>query len=98
MLLGRVKASVETPGVTIEAFDEGRRAIDLNYSETDPFEEVERFAELRAETIEYVQRLSDWSGTILHPEIGMLTTEDMVSTLIGHDSYHVEHLTQYLVD
>ncbi len=94
----RIQDSVEVPGMTINAYDEGQRAIDLGYAESDPLEQVQLFADERAETVRLVNAIVDWSGSVIHPEIGTLTTEDVVNTMVGHDVYHLEHLTQFLVD
>ncbi|MFM9874739.1 MAG: DinB family protein [Fimbriimonadaceae bacterium] len=98
IMRARLSTALESPGTEITSFDEGQRAIDLNYQETDPLEQVQLFAKERAETVRLVESIQDWSGHFIHPEIGVVTTEDMVNTLVGHDVYHLEHLSQYLVD
>ncbi len=98
MLLSRLKVAVETPGHAVSFFDEDQRAIDLDYAHSDVWEQLELFKKRRAETVEYVKNIQDWSGWNLHPEQGKMTAEDVISTGVGHDHYHIEHLTQLLVD
>jgi hypothetical protein len=98
MILGRLKAAVESPGTQVDYFDEDQRAIDLEYSHSDIWEQLEVFKARRRETIAYVQGIQDWSGWIIHPEQGKMTASDVIHTFVGHDHYHIEHLTHLLVD
>jgi hypothetical protein len=98
ILLGRMKMAVDAPGSTISGIDEGQRSIAQGYNSKDPVQEALRYRELREETIRFLQARSpeDWSKTVIHSERGLQTLEDQASLLLGHDHYHLEHLTQYL--
>jgi len=98
MLLSRLRIAVESPGSSVEFFDEDQRAIDLDYAHSDVWEQMELFKTRRATTIAYVKSIEDWSGWNVHPEQGKMTAGDVIQTGIGHDHYHIEHLTQLLVD
>lgn len=94
----RIRTGAESPGSTIVAYDEGQMAIDNKYSETDIEEQGRIFGEERAKTVAYVGTLTpeQLRNTVMHPQRGVLTTEDWVGMLLGHDMYHVEQLTTYL--
>jgi DinB family protein len=88
----------EHPGSTIKVYDEGQIAIDHKYNESDPRQEVKRFAEGRKALSTYLSTFTeeDWAKELNHPERGLLSLGEFSSMIIGHDLYHIEHLTQYL--
>jgi len=98
ILLGRLKAAIENPGSTVQGIDESVRAIEQNYSAKDPVAEAERFKTLRQETLTFLRERSedDWRLEVTHTEKGLMNLFDQAVTLLGHDTYHIEHLTQYL--
>lgn len=100
ILRGRIRTGVETPGATIEAYDEGELADKNAYQTKNVSESLETYRRERAETVRYVQGLSDedLQKHFIHPERGPLTISDMVYMMNGHDLYHIEHLTQYLAE
>jgi hypothetical protein len=100
ILLGRIRTAVQTPGATIQAYDESARAEEMAYKTRDPFAEANLFAKERKTTAEFLRTLApeDWAKTVQHPERGQLSVYDLANMLIGHDMYHVEHLTQFLGD
>lgn len=93
----RIQIALSQPGTTIIAMDEGDRAVEMNYTETDPFEQAQWFVEEREKTIELIEStLSGWQNTVIHPERGEMSGQDLANLLLGHDCYHIEHLTQFL--
>jgi hypothetical protein len=98
ILLERLRTAVESPGSAIEAYDEGQRALDMNYNQTAPLEQVGLFRQKRAETVRFLRGLSTekWSNTFIHPERGEISVADLANMLLGHDHYHLEHLSQLL--
>lgn len=94
----RIRIALAHPGSEIPAYDEGQMAIDHRYGELDPWEQAELFVRERRATAELLRGLKepDWEKTVLHPERGIQSVEDLANTLIGHDLYHVEQLTEYL--
>ncbi|QYK52428.1 MAG: DinB family protein [Fimbriimonadaceae bacterium] len=93
----RIQTALSQPGTTIVAMDEGDRAVEMNYLESDPFEQAQWFVEEREKTIELIQStLSGWQNTVIHPERGEMSAQDLANLLLGHDCYHIEHLTQFL--
>ena len=91
----RIRAAVESPGSTIQAYDEGRMAIDRAYARSDIHTQTKLFVEERKKTAEYANRLTQdqLRQTVTHSERGLQTAEDLIGTLIGHDMYHVEQLS-----
>ncbi len=100
ILLGRIRTAVENPGTSITAYDEGKRAAEMGYKTKNPSAEAALFIEERKRTADYLKGLKteDWSKTVVHPERGILNVYDLANMLIGHDMYHLEHLSQYLGD
>jgi hypothetical protein len=94
----RMRVAVENSGGEVEAHDEGQRAIDQKYAETDPLEQLEILRRERASTIQFlkVNGHDNWDKFVMHSERGKMTLYDQANLLLGHDLYHIEHLTQYL--
>lgn len=95
----RIQQAVSTPGSTIEVYDEGQMAIDNGYDRLDPFEQARLFSTERHLTAEYLRSVhrGQLSNMVHHPERGELTTEDLANLLLGHDLYHIEQLSAYLI-
>lgn len=98
ILLARMQQTKNQPGSTIMAYDEGLRAIEQNYAESDWVIEVDRFAALRAETKKWLETLGpdDWNLTAVHNERGPQTLYDLANLLLGHDLYHIQQLAEVL--
>lgn len=98
ILRGRLETAVDTPGATIAAYDEGARAEDMGYRSWNVSESADKFLAERRKTQAWLKTLKpeDWDKSVVHPERGVLTVRDLANMLLGHDLYHIEHLTQYL--
>jgi hypothetical protein len=98
ILLQRMKTAYETPGTTIEVYDEEEMARLNRYDLKDPLEQAELFIKHRCVTADFLRNLQpdDWKKTVWHPERGVLSIEDQANLLIGHDLYHIEQLSAYL--
>ena len=99
IMLGRLQQAIDHPGSTVQVWDEGEMAIQNRYSETNIDEQLMKYAAHRAETIARIEKLTpdELKLTIVHPERGSMTVDDQASLLIGHDAYHIEQLSAYLV-
>ena len=97
ILRSRIEKAVQNPGSPVEGIDEGIRADELDYKTWDVKRQLEVFAEERANTIAYLRSLvpDDWHKTIVHDEKGRQTVSDQANQLLGHDLYHIDHLTEY---
>lgn len=98
IFLHRLQVAKQTPGATVEVYDEGQMAIDNEYHQRNPLAQAAKFRQDRLKTIEWLESLSpsDWGLTVENPEKGTLSIEDQANLILGHDMYHVEHLTAYL--
>lgn len=96
--LDRLRRGVQEPGCTVQGFDESQKAIDGNYQATDPVEQARLFAERRKDVVAFVKSLTpeDWTKIYYHSERGEQTVHDQAVNILGHDTYHIEHFTQYL--
>ncbi len=93
----RIATACTQPGGAIEAYDEVAMAAERGYSLWDPVEQLEAFTRERTITADYLRSLQGdvWGNTVVHPERGELTTEDLANLLLGHDMYHVEQISAY---
>ncbi len=96
--MDRLKAGLAEPGCTVMGIDEGQRAIDLDYASWDPVESAKKVVERRRELLAIVDGLSEEQLAIAfnHSERGRVTVVAHLTTILGHEMYHVEHLAQYL--
>lgn len=94
----RMKLALESPGATVQVFDEGQMAIDNGYVHQSAPERLMLYAQKRAETAAWLRKLSseEWTRTAMHPEKGEQSIEDQANLLNCHDLYHIEQLTEYL--
>lgn len=94
----RMEDALETPGIAIEVYDEGDRAIELKYAETDLADQLNRFVVERSKTVALLSPLTPEQLRIQyrHPKHGLMAIEDQANMLIGHDMYHAEQLSEVL--
>jgi uncharacterized damage-inducible protein DinB len=94
IMLSRIRAGVDAPGSTIEAFDEVQWAKDHDYAHQDPEESMQRFLKDRRATLEYVRAISreKMANTVIHPERGVMSVADIAHMIVCHDLYHVVQL------
>lgn len=94
----RIRTALANPGAEIPAYDEGQMALDHHYAQQDPEAQVEVFIRERCATAALLRSLSadEWERHVYHPERGRQSVEDLANTLLGHDLYHIEQLTEYL--
>jgi len=99
IMRARIQSAVTTPGVTITAYDEGQMAIDHRYRERDPHEQAELYLVERRITAQLIRSLTpeQWASAVQHPERGRQSAEDLANLLLGHDLYHIEQLSEYLL-
>jgi len=94
----RIQQGLDEDGALVSGIDEGVRAEEQGYATWDVAQSLARFREERAKTVAFVKSLTpaQLASTIRHNEKGPMTAEDQINMLVGHDMYHIEHLTQYL--
>ncbi len=98
IFLNRMKAGVAEDGAEVFGIDEGVRAIEMHYGTTEVEVAIQAFKAARAETVAWLESLApeDWAKHVIHSERGRLSTREHANMIVGHDVYHLEHLTQYL--
>jgi hypothetical protein len=98
ILHDRMKQIKFNPGSTLPAYDEGQRAILLNYAAVDPVEAVGRWEMARADSIRFLEKEAPgfWESTARHSERGEISLYDLANMEVAHDTYHIEHLLQFL--
>ncbi len=94
----RIQQGMEIDGSEVAGIDEGDRAEELQYQAWGVADSLAKFKAARAKTIAFIKSLTpaQLASTIRHSEKGIMTAEDQINMLVGHDMYHIEHLTQYL--
>ena len=98
--LGRIHKAVSTDGYVAEKLDVDSRITEHNYASKNIYHEAEVFESRREMTLDYLRGLSDED---LHrkftapsgDEIDILT---YAMSLVSHDMYHLEQITQYLAN
>ncbi|HTQ10166.1 MAG TPA: DinB family protein [Fimbriimonadaceae bacterium] len=95
ILRQRIVTALDSPGSPVPLFDEEQMAIEHRYGESDLEAQLRRLAAERARTTDLVKGLTAEQRelTVIHPERGEITVEDMLGMLIGHDMYHIEQLS-----
>ena len=98
ILQDRANLIKDHPGSTLVAYDEGQRAIDQNYADIDPKEAVERWAKAREESVQFFEKDAPghWYSVARHQERGDISLYDLATMEIAHDTYHIEHLLEFL--
>ncbi len=97
---GRMETAFASPGSSIVVHDEGDRAVELKYAQSDIWKQLDLYTAERAKTQAFLNTLSkeQFDLTYIHPAFGTMIIEDQANMLIGHDMYHVEQLTAYLTE
>lgn len=100
ILRDRIKQAIAEPDSLVKGIDEGERADELGYGTWDVQEQLKVFKAERDVTIAYLRTLSaeDWHKAITHNEKGRQTASDQANQLLGHDLYHIDHLTEFTHD
>lgn len=100
ILRGRIEQAVADPDSAVQGLDEGIRAVEQNYGTWDVKEQLAVFTAERAKTIAYLRTLSaeDWQKAITHNEKGRQTVADQANQFLGHDLYHIDHLTEFFAE
>jgi len=98
VLRARIVTALESPGSKVPVYDEGQMAIDHRYRESDIQAQARLFVEERKRTSGLVASLTadQMKLTVIHPERGELSVEDVAGMLLGHDLYHVEQLSAWI--
>ena len=99
IFLERIQNAVEHDDYQIVPYDESELAEKNGYAHQDVMQSIAKFRADRQRTLAYVRGLTreQLDRPVVHPELGSMRVSDIVNQLSGHDLYHLEHLTQYLL-
>lgn len=96
----RMQRCVAEPGSVLIAYNESDRAHEQDYAAWDIVESTERWIAERVRTVIWLESLeaSEWEAEGRHEERGPVSVYDQANMLLGHDTYHLEQMTAYLVE
>lgn len=77
--------------------DEGRLALDNEYSKSDLTEQLRLFGECRARLAAFARELTSekWQRNCQHQRVGRLTLEGLALLIPLHDAYHLRQVMQW---
>ncbi|MBI1743186.1 DinB family protein [Candidatus Acetothermia bacterium] len=69
-----------------------------NYAQIEVGTSLKRFQEGRAKILKMLENLeiSQWSRKGNHTERGLLTMQDLAVIIVGHDSYHLRQVAEWI--
>ena len=69
-----------------------------NYAQIEVGTSLKQFQEGRAKILKMLEALepSQWSGGGNHTERGLLTMQDLAVIIVGHDSYHLHQVAEWI--
>lgn len=75
----------------LESVDDSLWAIEHDYANDDPFEALERFAQMRYALVQVLQELddADWQRTAVHAVNGQMTLHQFVDRMCDHDARYL---------
>ena len=78
--------------------DEGALALANNYARTNPFDSLARYREGRTALVAFLRTLPDdaFARTAHREMIGVLTLEEQIALIVGHDGYHAKQTIEWL--
>jgi hypothetical protein len=93
---GRFRAAIAQPNATIFAYDQDEWARKLDYHAQDPLLALDLLKNLRALTSALLRRqpLHVWAQTIVHPENGIMSLDDLLITYARHIPDHIAQMRE----
>ena len=97
LFLARIVQTVERPGTTVAGFDETVRAAAQGYGSWEVKASLDMFERERERTVGYLENMSqeDFDKVGPHETRGPMSALEYAWGIVGHDVYHIEHLTRY---
>ena len=94
---GRMERTVAEPGFAINYIPVSAEEEGNPYGSMNPTEQLAIYLEERAKTVRFIEgcQEEDLKQTAMHPKWGGMTILDQATFLLGHDLYHLRHLTEY---
>ena len=100
MVLGwRIRQILALPGMPIQAFDQDAWALTGRYEKRDPRKSLEQFRVVRDANLALLKSLTpeQWKQHCIHAERGVVTIEELVRWIAGHDINHIKQVDAILV-
>lgn len=94
----RLRTALATPGATVQAFQQESLATDVPYGDLDLDEVLAALVALRRVNVELLRAApaSAWNRSILHPEFGEQSLEQVVAVFTNHVGEHYRDLLPLL--
>jgi len=96
--LDRFKRVLEREDFKFQTADPDRWADERQYLKNDAFKALSAFRARRKDTIEFLKTLKpeDLERTGVHPRLGRRTLRELIESLAGHDTNHLDQLKRSL--
>jgi uncharacterized damage-inducible protein DinB len=98
VIRGRMELALRSPGSNVENWDQDQNALDKNYAAWEVGPTLELFSVEREKTCKLFEALTieQIKLTVHHPILGEVTIFDLACFLLGHDTYHLDQISEYL--
>lgn len=97
--LGRFQRMMDEDRPLLQGIDPDEVAVQNRYAEVDPHEACQRFREGREALVAFLEALTPegWERPACHSQWGDITIEQLAILVLGHDGYHTQQLSEWLV-
>jgi hypothetical protein len=98
IFIDRIRATAAEERPYLPGFDDSLWSIERDYRGQDPTESFDRFAELRAATIEFLRELpaAEWNRPAEHGYFGEITLQWLADHICDHDQEHLQQVRDAL--
>jgi hypothetical protein len=96
----RIRQILASPGTPIQAFDQDAWALTGRYEKRDPRKSLEQFRVIREANLALLKSLTpeQWNQHCIHSERGVVTIEELIRWIAGHDINHIKQVDAILVN
>lgn len=96
----RVRLTLQDPSIEWPPIDPEGWAVEREYNRGDLPSSIERFTNLRAESVQWLKTLDkpDWDQTYQHPKFGPFRAGDIFASWVAHDYLHLRQITKRMYE
>ena len=96
----RLRSTLESPGSPWPKIDPPSWMTERRYMEQDFDAVVQKFLHERAGSVRWLNSLADapWSNAYLHPKVGPVSCELLLTNWVAHDLHHIRQLNNLRYD
>lgn len=96
----RLQLTLESPGTPWPQIDPPQFAVDRKYNEQDLESALERFANERQTSLQWLRSLTgaNWNTVYAHPRVGPVPAGLLLSSWVAHDQLHLRQIARRLYD